>query len=127
MSQPLPESSFPPYFPKRWYIQGDSKGEKILHSKHLIFHDRVSSVKWQIDNLSIRDIACLELANKGSRGGGGGSTPLYRLPVYICMQNFKNIKLHNPRNGYSTERCLRNTIQMAQMFLFKPLPQSTKS
>ena len=68
VSQPLPESSFSPYFPKRWYIQGDSKREKILHSKHLISHDRVSSVKWQIDNLSVRDMASLELANKGSWG-----------------------------------------------------------
>ena len=34
--------------PKRWYIQGDPKGEKILHSKPLIYHDRVSSVEWQI-------------------------------------------------------------------------------
>ena len=76
-----------PYFPKRWYIQGDSKGEEILHSKPLICHDRVSSVKWQIDNLSVRDMASLEMANKGSQG----STPLYQL--YRCVQNFKNIKL----------------------------------
>ena len=79
---------FPPYFPKRWYIHGDSKGEKILHSKHLICHDRVSSVKWQIDNLSVRDMASLELADKGS---WGEYTPLYRLYRYV--QNFKNIKL----------------------------------
>ena len=68
MSQPLPESSFVPYFPKT-YIQGDSKGDKILHSKPLICHDSVSSGKWQIDNLSVRDMASLELSNKGSRGG----------------------------------------------------------
>ena len=33
---------------KGGYIQGDAKGEKILHSKPLICHDRVFSVKWQI-------------------------------------------------------------------------------
>ena len=81
MSQLLPEGSFAPS-QKRWYIQGDSKGEKILHSKPLICHDRVSSVKWQIGNLSVRDMAGLVLANNGSRG----STPLYR-----DVQNFKNI------------------------------------
>ena len=120
MSQPLPESSFAPYFPKTWYIQGDSKGEKILHSKPLICHDRVSSGKWQIDNLSVRDMASLELSNKGSRGE-------YSLisAIKVCAK-FQKHKI-NPRSGYSTDRCLRNTIQMALMFLFTPLPQSTKS
>ena len=60
---------FPLTSQKGGIFRGGSKGEKILHSKHLICHDRVSSVKWQIDNLSIRDMASLELANKGSRGG----------------------------------------------------------
>ena len=89
-------------------------------SKLLICHDRVSSVKWQIDNLSVRDMASLELANKGSRGE-------YSLisAIKVCAK-FQKHKI-NPRNGYSTDRCLRNTIQMAQMFFFKPLPQSTKS
>ena len=43
--------------------------------------------------------------------------------------NFAKFQKHkiNPRNGYSTDHCLRNAIQVAQMFLFKPLPQSTKS
>ena len=43
--------------------------------------------------------------------------------------NFAKFQKHkiNPRNGYSTDRCLQNTIHMAQMFLFEPLPQSTKS
>ena len=76
-------------FQKRWFIQGDSKVEKILHSKPLIYHDRISSVKWQIDNLSVRDMASLELVSKGSRG----STPLYRLYTCRYVQNFKNIKL----------------------------------
>ena len=105
---------------KRWYIQGDSKGEKILHSKPLICHDRVSSVKWQIDNLSVRDMASLELANRGSRGE-------YSLVSAIQVRaKFQKHKIY-PWNGYSTDCCLRSTIQMAQMFLFKPLPQSTKS
>ena len=41
-------------------------------------------------------------------------------------EKFQKHKI-NPRNGYSTDLCLPNTIHMAQMFLFKPLPQSTKS
>ena len=68
MSQPLSEGSFAPCFPKKVVYSGRLKAEKILHSKSLICHDRVSSVKWQIDNPSVRDMASLELANKGSRG-----------------------------------------------------------
>ena len=87
MSQLLPEGSFAPTSQKRGIYSGRLQGEKILHSKPLICHDRVSSVKWQIDNLSVRDMAILELANKGSRGK-------YTLISAIrYVQNFKNIKL----------------------------------
>ena len=110
-----------PLLPKKGGIFRETpKGEKILHSKPLICHDRVSSVKWQIDNLSVRDMASLELANKGSRGE-------YSLVSAIQIRaKFQKHKIC-PRNGYLTDCCLRSTIQMAQMFLFKPLPQSTKS